>query len=118
MSRPINLIGYGVSVLLLAICAWYAFSSSMSPSILEGFRYENREWYVNYPAGFRWCMLLFAVLNVPAVVIYWAVNAAMDAIVTLSAAFRAGVMFVTLFISSSVWWLFLSRWSLKRAGKT
>jgi hypothetical protein len=116
MNKRLFGIGFGVSLALIAVCIWYAFASPVSRSVLDSFDPAYRGWYVHQPAPYNLCLLAFAVLNLPAMLLFWPLFFAVEA-ATLSAAGRAAVSFALLIALSAGWWTILARWSARRAAK-
>lgn len=114
MKKSVFFAGFGLSLVLIALCMWYAFASPMSRGVLVAFDVANRGWYVHQPSVYNICLLTFALLNLPVVFGFWLILAVVDATVTLSAVSRAIVTFASLIILSGGWWALLARWRWKR----
>jgi hypothetical protein len=110
MKKPVFFLGFGISVLLIGVCVWYAFASPEKRAILDAFDVRNRGWYVHLPSMYNFCLLTFAILNLPAIVVLWVILFVLDATMIVPAAPRAVVTFVLLISSSGAWWALIARW--------
>ncbi len=117
MKTRTFLVGFGISAALLAVCAWYAFVSPQKLTILSTFDPALHGWHVHQPGGYNACILLFAGLNLPAIVAAWVVISVLDSVTVLVPAIRAVAAFATAGIASSIWWLFLAKWRASRASR-
>jgi hypothetical protein len=69
MKKVVFFAGFGTSLVLIAVCVWYAFASPVSKGVLDGFDMASRGWYVHQPPVYNICLLLFALLNPPAIIV-------------------------------------------------
>jgi hypothetical protein len=111
-------LGFGTSIALLSVCVWFAFASPMKPAILASFDPALRGWLVHRPAGYEICILLFAALNVPAVITAWGIMSILDSLLPVLPEARALADFATLAITSAIWWWLISWWQTRRAMRS
>jgi hypothetical protein len=114
MKRTIFHAGFGVSAMLVAVCAWYAFLSPVRSGVLQAFEVSNHGWYVSQPPIYNLCLLAFTILNVPAVLLFWMVVTLIDSIVTLSACARAAITFALFVVASAMWWKLIAYWTERK----
>jgi len=113
MTRTFSL-GFGISVALLGACTWFTFESTSRASVLATFDLALRGWQVHQPLAYEICILLFATLNVPAIVATWITMKVLDSLVALPPEVRAAAAFATSGVGSAIWWRFLARWKTRR----
>jgi hypothetical protein len=109
MNRRVFFLGFGLSTFLIVRCIWYAFVSPVSSAIMESFDLANRGWYVHQPGVYKPCLLAFALLNIPVMLVFWLLLPTVDAAMPFSATGRAIISFVSLLVSSGAWWALLAR---------
>lgn len=80
MNRTTFAAGFGASVVLLSICCAYAFSPAWSTNFALYFAKDGG--YVGSPEAFRYSLLAFALLNIPAVIVGSGVMYALDVVYT------------------------------------
>ncbi|MGA8806518.1 MAG: hypothetical protein WB973_01485 [Thermoanaerobaculia bacterium] len=115
MKTRVFVIGFGMSAILLGICLWYVFGSPDKSAILDAFDVRNRGWYVHQPPMYNFCLLSFALMNLPAIVLSWAILSILDGMVSMSAASRAAITFGLLINFSFWWWTLITKWHGKRS---
>ena len=114
MKSRTFLVGFGLSAVLLGICAWYGFVSSAS--VLAAFDPTLSGRYVHQPKGYDVALLLFTCLNLPAVVAVWVMLRLLDLMGSPAAGVRASAALATAGIASAVWWKVLARWKGHRSA--
>lgn len=102
MKKRVFFWGFGISVVLLAICAMFAFSSRWEDNFVLFF--AKNAGYVGSPAEFRYSYFAFLVLNLPALVVAMPCLYLLDFMFEVSGRARVIVVFVLLLISSFAWW--------------
>lgn len=112
MKKRVFLVGFGVSLALLAVCVWYALTHN---AVVMAFDPAMRGWYVHQPTGYNVCLLAFTALNLPPVLLCVAIVASIEALVVLTAVQRAAMTFGILIVLSAGWWAIVAFWRAKRA---
>jgi hypothetical protein len=114
MTKSVFFRGFGISMVLIAVCLWYAFASPVRNGVVDTFDRANHGWYVHQPPVYNACLLALAILNLPVIFVFWAMLSAIEAVVTLSPLTRATVTFVSLILLSGGWWTLVAKWRGKR----
>jgi hypothetical protein len=118
MNKSIFLAGFGISVVLVAVCMWYTFASPLSLGVLASFDVAHRDWYVHQPPIFNACVLTFAILNFPVILAWWGLQVTLDAIAALPPRTRAMVTFGSWIVLSGAWWALIAKWCDSRKIRT
>jgi hypothetical protein len=107
-------LGFGTSMALLGVCTWFAFVSPAKLAVLATFDPALQGWIVHPPPGYEICFLLFAALNVPAVIAAWLVMRVLDSAPAVPPEVRAIACFASAGIASAIWWRLIANWQTRR----
>jgi hypothetical protein len=116
MKGRVFTVGFGASIVLLALCAGYAFSPRWDDNFVLFFAKDGG--YTGSPAGFRYTYLLFLILNLPALPISVSALYLLDLAYVVTGKARVVLVFVLLFLSSLAWWWTAARCSGWWSGRS
>ena len=102
MRKRIFVAGFGLSLLLLGICAAYGCSPKWRPAVMAVF--EDSPWYVGLPVGLRYSVAIVTLLNPPAVLAASSLVHMME----ISPIARAGAWLALSATFSLGWWLLVA----------
>jgi hypothetical protein len=111
-------LGFGTSMALLGVCSWFAFVSPTKLAVLATFDPALQGWVVHRPPGYEICFLLFAALNVPAVIAAWVVMLLLDSTLAVLPEVRVITSFASAAIASAIWWRLIANWQTRRAMRS
>lgn len=111
MRGKVFLVGFGISLVLLAVCTAYGISPTWQRSIL--LRFDISIDHVSLPNPFNYSIAAFALLNIPPVVVVTFLVAGLSRALALSPPQIAITALLLSVVASALWWWLLGtfgRW--------